>query len=615
MENIQVKELDNVVVLFAGDSGDGMQLTGTLFSNVSAVIGNEISTFPDYPAEIRAPQGTLGGVSGFQVHIGSSRVYTPGDEADIFVAMNPAALKVNIKKVKKGGAIIFDEDSFQKSDLTKAGFITDNPFTELAVSETITLIPSPLTTLTQKSLDGFGMDGKDVLRSKNMFALGLVCWLFNRPMDKAEHFIQNKFKKKPTVLEANIKVMNDGFNYGNNLHLAIPTYTIERSGDTVPGKYTSISGNTATSYGLIAAAEKAGLQLFLGSYPITPASDIMQDLALRRDLGVKVMQCEDEIAGIATAIGASFAGNLAATNTSGPGLALKSEAIGLAVMAELPLVIIDVMRGGPSTGMPTKTEQTDLLQALHGRNGESPVVVIAPSTPDDCFHYTFMASKIALEYMTPVIVLSDAFIGNGTSLWKLPKLAELPEIKPNYVPADFENYNATSRNEGTKVRYWAVPGTPGFEYRNGGLEKDYFKGGISSDPLNHQKMVDTRAQKIKDVQRSIPDLEIFGNENADLLVVGWGSTRGHLMGTVSNMNSKGKNVAMAHFNYINPLPKNTAEVLKKFKKIVGFELNSGQFAAYLRAEIPGLNILQYNKVQGQPFTVTELEEQFEKILK
>ncbi|NLO69774.1 MAG: 2-oxoacid:acceptor oxidoreductase subunit alpha [Porphyromonadaceae bacterium] len=612
MENIQVKELDNVVVLFAGDSGDGMQLTGTLFSNISAVIGNEISTFPDYPSEIRAPQGTLGGVSGFQVHIGSSKVYTPGDEVDIFVAMNPAALKVNIKKVKKGGAIIFDVDSFQKTDLTKANFITDDPFTELAVSDTITLIPAQLTTLTQQSLDGFGLDGKDVLRSKNMFALGLVCWLFNRPMDKAEHFIENKFKKKPTVQQANIKVMNDGFNYGNNLHLTIPTYTIERSGDTKPGRYTSISGNKATSYGLIAAAEKAGLPLFLGSYPITPASDIMEDLALRRDLGVKVMQCEDEIAGIATAIGASFAGNLAATNTSGPGLALKSEAIGLAVMAELPLVIIDVMRGGPSTGMPTKTEQTDLLQALHGRNGESPVVVIAPSTPDDCFHYTYMASKIALEYMTPVIVLSDAFIGNGTSLWRLPKLADLPEIKPNYVPADFENYNATSRNEETKVRYWSFPGTEGFEYRNGGLEKDYYKGSISTDPKNHQKMVDTRAAKVQNVQRDIPDLEIFGDENADLLVVGWGSTKGHLMGTVSNMLKKGKKVAMTHFNYINPLPKNTAEVLGKFKNIVVCELNSGQFASHLRAQIPGVNILQYNKVQGQPFTVTELEEQLNK---
>ena len=615
MENIRVKELDNVVVLFAGDSGDGMQLTGTLFSNISAEIGNEISTFPDYPAEIRAPQGTVGGVSGFQVHIGSGKIYTPGDEADVFVAMNPAALKVNIHKVKKGGAIIYDENSFLKSDLTKAGFITDNPFTELAVSESTTLIPTQLTNLTQTSLEGFGLDNKDVLRCKNMFALGLICWLFNRPIDKAEQFIQQKFRKKPAVLQANIKVLNDGFNYGNNLHLSIPTYSIERSDQTPPGKYTSISGNTATAYGLIAAAEKAGLQLFLGSYPITPASDIMQELALRRDLGVKVVQCEDEIAGITTAIGASFAGCLAATNTSGPGLALKSEAIGLAVMAELPLVVIDVMRGGPSTGMPTKTEQTDLLQALHGRNGESPVVVMAPGPPDDCFHYTFMAAKIALEYMTPVILLSDAFLGNGTSLWKLPKMAELPEIKPNYVPAEMTGYNATTRNEDTKVRYWAIPGTEGFNYRNGGLEKDYFKGGISSDPLNHQKMVETRAAKVKNVEREIPDLEIFGNENADLLVVGWGSTRGHLMSTVDSMQKKGRNVAMAHFNYINPLPKNTAEVLRKFKKMVVCELNSGQFAAYLRAEIPGLNLIQYNKVQGQPFTVTELEEQFELILK
>ena len=615
MENIRVKELDNVVVLFAGDSGDGMQLTGTLFSNISAEIGNEISTFPDYPAEIRAPQGTVGGVSGFQVHIGSGKIYTPGDEADVFVAMNPAALKVNIHKVKKGGAIIYDENSFLKSDLTKAGFITDNPFTELAVSESTTLIPTQLTNLTQTSLEGFGLDNKDVLRCKNMFALGLICWLFNRPIDKAEQFIQQKFRKKPAVLQANIKVLNDGFNYGNNLHLSIPTYSIERSDQTPQGKYTSISGNTATAYGLIAAAEKAGLQLFLGSYPITPASDIMQELALRRDLGVKVVQCEDEIAGITTAIGASFAGCLAATNTSGPGLALKSEAIGLAVMAELPLVVIDVMRGGPSTGMPTKTEQTDLLQALHGRNGESPVVVMAPGTPDDCFHYTFMAAKIALEYMTPVILLSDAFLGNGTSLWKLPKMAELPEIKPNYVPAEMTGYNATTRNEDTKVRYWAIPGTEGFNYRNGGLEKDYFKGGISSDPLNHQKMVETRAAKVKNVEREIPDLEIFGNENADLLVVGWGSTRGHLMSTVDSMQKKGRNVAMAHFNYINPLPKNTAEVLRKFKKMVVCELNSGQFAAYLRAEIPGLNLIQYNKVQGQPFTVTELEEQFELILK
>ncbi len=615
MENLKVKELDNVVVLFAGDSGDGMQLTGTLFSNISAIIGNEISTFPDYPAEIRAPQGTLSGVSGFQVHIGSSKVYTPGDEADVFVAMNPAALKTYISKIKRGGAIIYDEDSFKKSDLNRAGFTTENPFLELGVSETITLIPTQLTSLTQKGLENSELDNKDILRSKNMFAFGLICWLFNRPLDKAEISIKNKFGKNRIVLEANLKVLNDGYNYGHNLHLSIPTYTIERSENTKPGKYTSISGNTATAYGLIAAAEKANLQLFLGSYPITPASDIMQELSLRRDLGVKVMQCEDEIAGITTAIGAAFAGSLAATNTSGPGLALKSEAIGLAVMAELPIVIIDVMRGGPSTGLPTKTEQTDLLQALYGRNGESPVVVIAPSTPDDCFHFTFMASKIALEQMTPVIVLSDSFLGNGTSLWKLPKLAELPPISPNYVTSDISDYNATTRNEETLARYWAIPGTEGFNYRNGGLEKDYYKGGISSDAMNHQKMVDTREQKVQNVDRLIPELELFGDSDADLLVVGWGSTKGHLMSAVTEMREEGKKVALAHFNYIKPLPKNTTEILSSFSKIIVCELNTGQFASYLRTNVPNVELLQYNKVQGRPFKVAELVEKFESILK
>lgn len=614
MENIKVKEIDNVVVLFAGDSGDGMQLTGTAFSNISAVIGNEISTFPDYPAEIRAPQGTVSGVSGFQVHIGSSKVFTPGDDADVFVAMNPAALSLYHVKVKKGGVIIYDENSFEKNDIVKAGFQSENPFLELKISETITLIPAQLTTLTQASLENFGMDNKDILRSKNMFALGLICWLFNRPIDKAEHFIQNKFKKKPKLFEANVKVLNDGFNYGHNLHLAVPTYTIEKSHDVPSGKYTSISGNTATAYGLLAAAEKSGLQLFLGSYPITPASDIMQELALRRDLGVKVMQCEDEIAGITTALGAAFAGSLAATNTSGPGLALKSEAIGLAVMAELPIVIIDVMRGGPSTGLPTKTEQTDLLQALYGRNGESPVVVIAPGTPDECFQFTFLAAKIALEHSTPVIVLTDGFLGNGTSLWKLPKMADMPVITPNFVPSDFVGYNAASRNEKNFARYLSTPGIEGFAYRNGGLEKDYNKGGISTDAQNHQKMVDTRAAKVKYVENVIPELEVYGSESAELLVVGWGSTRGHLMAAVSEMLAESKSVALAHFNYINPLPKNTAEVLRKYKKVVVCELNSGQFVSYLRNQIPEVSYLQYNKVQGQPFKVTELEEHFSKLL-
>lgn len=605
--------MENVVVRFSGDSGDGMQLTGTLFSNLSAILGNEISTFPDFPSEIRAPQGTLGGVSGFQVHLGAGKIYTPGDDADVLVAMNPAALKVNAKGVKKGGVIIFDEDSFRKSDMEKAGFKTENPFEELNISETIQLIPAPLSSMTQSSLEGFEMDAKSILRSKNMFALGLICWLFNRPVDQAVHFLENKFSKKKSILEANIKVLTDGFNYGGNLHLSVNTYKIEKSHDVPKGKYTSINGNKATAWGLIAASKKAGLELFLGSYPITPATDIMQELALRKDLGVKVIQAEDEIAGITTALGASFAGALAATSTSGPGLALKSEAIGLAVMAELPIVIVDVMRGGPSTGLPTKTEQTDLLQALYGRNGESPAVVIAASTPADCFHYAFMASKIALEHMTPVILLTDAFIGNGTSLWKLPKLAELPEIKPNFAQPGMEGLNVTARNEETKARYWSVPGIEGFNHRNGGLEKDYNSGSISTDPANHQKMVDTRQAKVDYISNVIPELVVEGDASADLLVIGWGTTHGHLMTAVNSLNKKGKKVALAHFNYINPLPKNTEEVIKKFKKVIVCELNNGQFATYLRSKVPG-EYLQYNKVQGQPFTVSEIESHLETIL-
>ena len=600
----------NVVVRFSGDSGDGMQLTGTLFSNLSAILGNEISTFPDFPSEIRAPQGTVGGVSGFQVHLGSQKIYTPGDDADVLVAMNPAALKVNVKGVKKGGVIIFDTDAFDKSGLDKAGLLTDNPFEELGVSDTIQLIPVALSTLTQNSLIDSGFDNKTILRSKNMFSLGLICWLFNKPIDQAVHFLENKFKKKQTLLDANIKVLTDGYNYGHNLHLTISTFIVSKSNDTLKGSYTSISGNKATAWGLIAASEKSGLDLFLGSYPITPATDIMHELALRKELGVKVVQAEDEIAGITSAIGASFAGSLAATSTSGPGLALKSEAIGFAVMAELPLVVVNVMRGGPSTGLPTKTEQTDLLQALYGRNGESPAVVVAASTPANCFHYAYMASKIALEYMTPVILLTDAFIGNGTSLWKLPKLAELAAITPHYVKKGMEGCKVTHRDESTKVRYWSVPGMEGFEHRNGGLEKDYTTGAISTDSINHQKMVDTRALKVNNVSQIIPDLVLEGNAQADLLIIGWGSTYGHLISAVNGLNQKGQKLALAHFNYINPLPKNTLTILQKFKKVVVCELNSGQFATFLRSNVPGVEFLQFNKVEGQPFTVAELEEKF-----
>jgi len=611
---MKTTELDNVVVRFSGDSGDGMQLTGTLFSNLSAILGNEISTFPDFPSEIRAPQGTLGGVSGFQVHLGSGKIYTPGDDADVLVAMNPAALKVNAKAIKKRGVIIYDADSFEKSDLEKAAFTTENPFEELGISESIQLIPAPLSSLTQSSLEGFGFDNKTVLRSKNMFALGLICWLFNRPIDQAIHFLTNKFGKKPTLLQANVKVLTDGFNYGNNLHLAISTYVIDKSHETPKGKYTSISGNKATAWGLIAAAQKAGLQLFLGSYPITPATDIMHELTARKDMGVKVVQAEDEIAGITTSIGAAFAGSLAITNTSGPGLALKSEAIGLAVMAELPLVIIDVMRGGPSTGMPTKTEQTDLLQALYGRNGESPVVVLAAGTPDDCFHYAYMASKIALEHMTPVILLTDAFIGNGTSLWKLPKLAELPAITPNYVKPGMEGCKVTARDEVSKARYWSVPGMEGFGHRNGGLEKDYETGCIATEPLNHEKMVNARQAKVEYVSNFLPELKVEGDETADMLVIGWGGTHGHLMSAVMNMNKDGKKIALAHFNYINPLPKNTIDVIQRYKKVVVCELNSGQFATFLRSKVPGVEFFQYNKVQGQPFTVAEFEADFSELM-
>lgn len=614
MEKHKKTEMESVVIRFTGDSGDGMQLTGTLFSSLSAVLGNEISTFPDFPSEIRAPQGTLAGVSGFQVHLGSGTIYTPGDDADVLVAMNPAALKVNAKGIKKHGVLMFDSDSFGEKDLKKANFETDNPFKELNLPDTIQLVPVPLTSITQESLKDFGLDLKSVLRSKNMFALGLICWLFNRPIDQAEHLLQQKFGKKQDILLANLKVLTDGYNYGNNTHMSVATYMVDKSLETPKGTYTSISGNKATAWGLIAAAKKAGLELFLGSYPITPASDIMHELVARKDMGVKVVQCEDEIAGITTALGASFAGALAATNTSGPGLALKTEGIGLAVMAELPVVIIDVMRGGPSTGLPTKTEQTDLLQALYGRNGESPLAVIAASTPSNSFHYAYMASKIALEHMTPVILLTDAFIGNGTSLWKLPKLAELPEIKPHYIQPGMEGAKVTARNEETKVRYWAVPGTEGFEHRNGGLEKDYNTGAITSDPENHEKMVETRRQKIENIANYIPELKVEGNPDAELLVIGWGTTHGHLYSAIKNLNKNGAKVALAHFNYINPLPKNTKAILDAYPRAVVCELNNGQFASYLQSKFPR-EFLRYNKVQGQPFTVSELEDHISSLLK
>lgn len=592
----------HVVVRFCGDSGDGMQLTGTMFASLSAILGNEISTLPDFPAEIRAPQGTLGGVSGFQVQLGKG-VYTPGDQADVIVAMNAAALKVCVQGAmfKSNAVIIVDTDSMTPKDLEKALYKTDNPFTELGLPETVQVVPVALTQLTKDSLKDMGLDNKSILKSRNMFALGLVCWLFNRPVDKAVTFLEGKFQKKPQLIAPNVKVLTDGYNYGNNLALNIQTINVEKSSNLSKGTYTSIAGNKATAWGLIAAAEKCGKRLFLGSYPITPATDIMHELAARKDMGVMVVQAEDEIAGVCTAIGATFAGDLAVTSTSGPGLSLKSEAIGLAVMAELPLVVIDVQRGGPSTGLPTKTEQTDLMQAIYGRNGESPAVVLAASSSSNCFDFAYHAAKIALENMTPVILLTDTYLANGTGLWRIPKLNELPDIQAQSVPEELKgNYNPALRDE-RGVRYWAYPGMEGFEHRNIGLERDAEKGVISTNPDNHQRMVLTRHAKIEQVAEQIPLLEVQGNSADDTLLIGWGSTEGHLLAAANELGC-----ALAHFNYIHPLPKNTSEVLSRYKKLIVCELNSGQFAGYLRSKIEGIHLLQYNEMTAQPFAVDRI---------
>ena len=602
-----------MVVRFSGDSGDGMQLAGNIFSNVSATVGNDICTFPDYPADIRAPQGSLTGVSGFQVHIGANRIFTPGDRCNVLVAMNPAALKTQIKFCKPQGLVITDSDSFGAKDLEKAKFTTNNAFEELGIKQEV--LEVPISSMCKESLKDSGLDNKAMLRCKNMFALGLVCWLFNRNLKAAENMLRQKFAKKPEIAAANIKVLNDGYNYGANTHASTSTYKIESKSPKAKGLYTDINGNKATSYGLIAAAEKAGLELYLGSYPITPATDILHELSKHKSLGIKTVQCEDEIAGCASAVGAAFAGDLAVTTTSGPGVCLKSEAMNLAVIAELPLVVVNVQRGGPSTGMPTKSEQTDLLQALYGRNGESPMPVIAATSPTNCFDAAYMAAKIALEHMTPVVLLTDAFIANGSAAWKLPNLDEYPAINPPYVTPEMEGtWTPFQRNEKTGSRYWAVPGTEGFMHRIGGLEKSNETGVISTEPENHQKMTLLRQAKVDKIADCIPELEVQGDADAELLVVGWGGTYGHLYSAVEHMRKNGQKVALAHFQYINPLPKNTADVLKKYKKIIVAEQNLGQFAGYLRMKVPGLNINQFNQVKGQPFVTRELVDAFTKLL-
>jgi len=613
-EKLEVKELDQVVVRFSGDSGDGMQLAGNIFSTVSATVGNGISTFPDYPADIRAPQGSLTGVSGFQVHIGAGKVYTPGDLCDVLVAMNAAALKTQYRYAKPGATIIIDTDSFGPKDLEKAQFKTEDYLGEMDI-DADRVIACPMTQMVKAALEDSGMDNKAMLKCRNMFALGLVCWLFDRDLNLVANFLKEKFAKKPAIAEANIKVIQAGYDYGHNTHSsATNVYRIESSVKE-PGRYMDITGNKATAYGLIAAAEKAGLPLYLGSYPITPATDILHELSKHKSCGVITVQCEDEISGCASAVGAAFAGALAATSTSGPGICLKSEAMNLAVIDELPLVVIDVQRGGPSTGLPTKSEQTDLLQALYGRNGESPMPVIAALSPTDCFDAAFDAAKMALEHLTPVVLLTDAFVANGSGAFLLPEsMDELEDINPHYVTPELKgHYTPYFRDPETLVRYWAIPGQEGYTHILGGLEKDGRTGAISTDPENHDEMCRLRAEKVARIP--VPDLMVEGDrDRADLLIVGFGSTYGHLYSAMQELRKKGHRVALAQFRYINPLPKNTARVLRKYPNVVVAEQNLGQLAAYLRSQVDEFVPYQFNQVKGQPFVVSELVEAFENIL-
>ncbi len=607
-ERLEVKELGEVVVRFSGDSGDGMQLAGNIFSTVSATVGNSISTFPDYPADIRAPQGSLTGVSGFQVHVGAEQVYTPGDQCDVLVAMNAAALKTQYRYAKPNATIIIDKDSFGPKDLEKAAFATTDPLAEMGI-DADRVIACPLTTMVRACLADSGMDAKSVGKCRNMFALGLVCWLFDRDLEIAFNFLREKFASKPAVAEANIKVIQAGYDYGHNTHSSASNVRRIETKEKRPGRYMDITGNKATAYGLMAAAERAGLRLYLGSYPITPATDVLHELSKHKSMGVVTVQCEDEIAGCASALGASFAGALAATSTSGPGICLKSEAMNLAVIMELPLVVLDVQRGGPATGLPTKSEQTDLLQVLFGRNGESPMPVIAAVSPTDCFRAAYDASKMALEHMTPVVLMTDGYVANGSGAFPLPDLAKLPAIEPPYVPEELRGkWTPYMRGEGG-VRYWAVPGRQGFEHILGGLEKDDKTGAISTAPENHDLMTRKRAAKVAAIP--VPDLEVVGDkDDAELLIVGFGGTYGHLRAAMDEMRRAGKKVAMAHFRYINPLPRNTAEVLRKYPRTVVAEQNMGQLAGWLRMKVEGFCPQQYNEVKGQPFVVAELVEAF-----
>ena len=610
-KNTNIKELDSVVIKFVGDSGDGMQLTGTLFSDSSAIFGNDLATFPDYPAEIRAPHNTVAGVSGFQVHIGKSKIYTYGDFCDILVAMNPASLKANLKFAKIGATLIVDVDSFQEEPINKAGYKT-NPLTDNSL-DAFNIIKAPITSLTRTGLNAHGYNNKAADKSKNMFALGIIFYLLNRDLEHTFEYFDKKFKNEPDVIKANKITLQTGYDFADTIEALESTFIVEAA-NLEKGKYRTITGNVATAWGLLAASERSKRPLFLGSYPITPATEILIELAKHKSLGAKVFQAEDEIAGITSAIGASFTGAMAVTTTSGPGLSLKAEAMGLAIMTELPLVIVDVQRGGPSTGLPTKSEQSDLYQALFGRNGEAPLIVIAASSPANCFDYAYMASKLSMEHMTPVILLTDGFLGNGSQLFKIPKVADLPPINPPIAEANDPEYKPYKRDPETLVRKWALPGTEGLRHRIGGLEKENITGVVTTDAHNHELMVKLRSEKVQKAANYIPEQTVSGAQEGDLLVVSWGSTEGSIKTVINKYYNEGKKIGHAHFHYIMPLPKNTAEILSKYKKILVCELNSGQFVNYLRMTHSSNQYNQLNKIQGIMFTSAELTDEIAKFI-
>jgi len=612
--NRKVVNKDDVVIKFVGDSGDGMQLIGTIFSETIALAGEDLSTFPDFPAEIRAPRNTVAGVSGFQVHFGYKKVLSPGDQCDVLVAFNPASMISNLKNLKPGGTLIVDENSFEEKILEELGYKT-NPLYDNSL-DAFNVVHAPITSLAKGSLKEMNIDNKTAEKTKNMFVLGMLFNMFTLDLKATDDYLKKRFKKKPELIAINEVVIKAGYNFADTVE-AIPSIVVPKT-QLKPGKYRNIHGNEASAWGLMAAAEKAGLQLFLGSYPITPATEILLELAKHRELGVKTFQAEDEIAGVCSAIGASFAGSLACTSTSGPGLSLKSEALGLAVIAELPLVVVNVQRGGPSTGLPTKSEQADLLQALYGRNGEAPMLIIAASSPVDCFYAAYESAKYSLEHMTPAICLTDGYIGFGSEVMEIPKMAELPTITPRKAKPrkdGEEKFLPYKRDPETLAREWAIPGTEGLRHRIGGLEKSDIYGTVSTDPVNHEKMVQIRGEKVQRIANRLPLQDFTGPADADLLVVSWGGTKGQVQGAVEEARGLGMKIAHTHFRYICPLPKNTKELLSSFKKIVVCELNAGQFAAYLRINFPEVPYLQYNKNQGQPFTAAELVENFSQILK